>query len=419
MIPKYPKVAIVGRPNVGKSTLFNAIVGSDVSVEFKEPGTTRDRVEAVVHSKYTLIDTGGYFFGDDELERLIAKQTKIAFDEAYVCIVVFDGKQGLHPADMSLISEIIKSGKPSLFVVNKIDSHKDELFAHAEFSHLNLPMHFVSALHRKNLDELERAIEELVEHEHETGTRAKPIRVAIIGRPNVGKSSLTNVILRQAGLPERLIVHDKPGTTRDAIRVPFEFEGKYLILVDTPGIRRRSRVDRKGVEIKSVDKAIEAAEVSDVCVLVIDSSENVARQDKRLAGLLLRKGKPTVIAFNKIDLVDSIPKTIELGFISWARFVPTSAVKRTGIKQLLRNVIVAEAESRKKLKPTQLEELAKTLRLKLKGQNPKIYQKRVKPPVFELIVNSARQGVVNIAEKTIRDNFGFWGTPVKIDMKER
>ena len=507
------KVAIVGRVNVGKSTLFNSLLGSSVSISWKEPATTRDVVEAIAHSKkrdYLLLDTAGYFPEKSELQKLMEEQTEKAIESADIVIVVFDVKSGITEIDMKIRDKVMRSGKPYIFVVNKVDSKHQEIEALSEFHKLGDDFIMVSALHKKGIDELfekldeiadqieserkkqfeegkkqfeeigkeefdesvkdeeefqralaseslrkleieeeirrekeiEREVEKIIsgvekskaEKSKADGSEDKEgalirIRVSLVGRPNVGKSSLVNAIL---GYP-RCIVYDEPGTTRDAVRVPFDFDGMRFIFVDTPGVRRKARIEEGTIEFKSVGRSLTAIFVSDVCVLVIDSLEGITHQDKHIASLVERRGRALVVALNKMDVIKELKPAGGIGkivqalqasakFISWAYFIPVSAKTRYGIPNLLRAIQLSWRSWTRKLKPSELLKVReRLLRLDfMKRQNPKIFQVGVKPPTFLVYVNEPenlrKHQIMHIA-KIIRGLYGFRGTPIHFRVK--
>lgn len=494
------RVAIVGRVNTGKSTLFNTLTGSSVSITWKEPGTTRDVVEAIAHSKkrtYVLMDTAGYTFEDDPMYEIFKAQSDKAIEKADIIIAVFDLKSGFTDLDDMVRKKVIRSGKPFIFVVNKVDSKNLELLAFSEFSLLGKNFITVSALHRKNIEkifeeldriadelekekseksdyyseeenfdlrmqeilsiqslkELERKIDEEREKEiqsafrreilkeseeaekethkelHEKKERSEKIRISFVGRPNVGKSSLVNAILGY----ERCVVYHEPGTTRDAIRIPFKFNNTNFILVDTPGLRKKSKIDIEGLEFKSVGRALTAIFVSDVCVLVIDSAEGVTHQDKAIAGLIERRGRGLVVAFNKIDIIKELKPAGGVGtfvsalksslkFIKWAYFIPVSAKTRYGIDGLLSSIKSSYQSWTKKLKPSELLKIRERLvQLDfMRNQNPKIFQLTVKPPTFLVYVNepeNLRKYQIKHIEKIIRQLYGFYGSPIHFRVK--
>ncbi len=466
------RVAIVGKVNSGKSTLFNALVGSDISITWKEPATTRDTVEAIAHSKntdYIVSDTAGYYpEGDYPLRKIMEEKTEEAIQKSDIVIVVFDAKSGYTNIDKSLRDRFIKGKKPFIFVVNKVDNEKDRYLVSEEFSKLGAEFITISALHKKGIDKLLEKLDEIAnnikknkENSNEVLDRAydkikydkiqkdtkediyqdvkvdvknkeelkRRIRVSFIGRPNVGKSSLVNAVL---GYP-RCIVYEEPGTTRDTIRIPFWFDGNYFILVDTPGIRRKSRIVKMTLEEKSVRRSLSAISASNVCVLVIDATEGITHQDKTIAEIVQNKGYGLVVAINKIDLIKKlnpaggIKKFISAmkftaPFLHWCEFIPVSAVERDGIPELLQAVVRAYDSWKKRLKPSQLLKIRqKLMQLDFMiGQNPKIFQVRTCPPTFTINVKNPlilRKNQIMHVGKIIRELYGFEGSPIKFEIK--
>jgi len=331
-------VLIVGRPNVGKSTLFNRLIKRRKSIVHDLPGVTRDMVEGIAHwrgKSFSVADTGGVLERGDEITEAIKRQVQKVLEGAKAIIFVVDGREGLTAGD-EYLARLIYPYKDKVFVaVNKIDSQKLEDRVY-EFYSLGFERLFpISAQHGRGVDELLDKLVEILPEEEERPLEG--IKIAFLGRPNVGKSSLVNALLKE----ERVIVSPIPGTTRDAIEVPFSFEGKDFILVDTAGIRRRSKVEY-GVEFFSVGRSIRAIELSDICCLVIDLSEGVTDQDKKIGGLIERRYKGCVIVGNKMDLIKANRKEVEaylrkeLSFLDYAPIVLTSAIKDQGVEDILR-----------------------------------------------------------------------------------
>jgi len=331
-------VLIVGRPNVGKSTLFNRLIKRRKSIVHDLPGVTRDMVEGIAHwrgKSFSVADTGGVLERGDEITEAIKRQVQKVLEGAKAIIFVVDGREGLTAGD-EYLARLIYPYKDKVFVaVNKIDSQKLEDRVY-EFYSLGFERLFpISAQHGRGVDELLDKLVEILPEEEERPLEG--IKIAFLGRPNVGKSSLVNALLKE----ERVIVSPIPGTTRDAIEVPFSFEGKDFILVDTAGIRRRSKVEY-GVEFFSVGRSIRAIELSDICCLVIDLSEGVTDQDKKIGGLIERRYKGCVIVGNKMDLIKANRKEVEaylrkeLSFLDYAPIVLTSAIKGQGVEDILR-----------------------------------------------------------------------------------
>jgi GTP-binding protein len=447
-MPK-PVVAIVGKPNVGKSALFNRLVGRRVSIVDETPGVTRDRVMAEVDllgRKVILFDTGGIDPTlEDELMARVVDQVKIAIDEADVIVFMVDGREEPTVTDLEIAEMLRKSGKPIIFVANKIDEPSTPM---AEFWELRLGAPLpISALHGRNVDKLKAAIvdelppptpDEFLPTEWEDA-----IKVAIVGRPNVGKSSLLNAILGE----ERVIVSPIPGTTRDAIDTPFEWRGRKFILIDTAGIRRKSQI-RAPLEYYAMVRAFGAIDRSDVVVLVIDGVEGVTRQDARIGGYAHEQGKPTVIVVSKWDLVRgkleedaASPSQLkrrekllqsdfanflkqELWFLHYAPVLYTSAVKRWNVEAILEQVVYCYEQSRKRITTGVLN---RSLR-QIIGEHPppsdgkrqlKIYyatQPEVAPPTFVLFVNDpdlVEDSYLRFLEKRLRALFQWDGTPFR------
>jgi len=304
-----PNVAIVGRPNVGKSALFNRLVGRKIAIVHDQPGITRDRISAICKRgarPFTLWDTGGIIgVGERELSAQVRRAAEEALRESDLLLFVVDAKEGLSPVDEELGRTLRKSQKPILLVINKVDADKHEPLT-AEFDSLGFePTIAISAEHDRGIsdliDEIERHLPSPVvlgEIRHQTSNIEHPIAVAIVGRPNVGKSSLINSIVRG----ERAIVSELPGTTRDAVDVLYERDGQKFVFIDTAGIRRRGK-HSSSVEVFSVMRAERSIRRADLCVLIIDLTMGVTAQDKRIAGLIQKARKPAIVVLNKWDLV--------------------------------------------------------------------------------------------------------------------
>jgi GTP-binding protein len=438
-----PIVAIVGRPNVGKSTFFNRLVGNRVAIVEDTPGVTRDRIYAESEwsgRDFVLIDTGGIDPDADEvIPAQMREQAQVAMDVADVIVFMVDGKDGLTSSDEDVAQILRRTGKPVVLVVNKIDggSAADNVY---DFFALGLgdPV-AVSAANMTGLGDALDAIvagfpgvEEREAGEEEGGD--DEIRVAVVGKPNTGKSSLINALIGE----NRLIVSEIAGTTRDSIDTPFEFEGRKFILVDTAGIRRRAKVTGN-IERYSVVRSITAIERSDVCLLMIDARDGITDQDKRIAGIAHESGKGVVIVINKWDLIDKETGTLEkyrekmrreIPFLGYAPDVFISAV--TG--QRLKNVLdMAEAVSENRamrVSTGQLNSLIQDAMLMKqppsdKGKRLKVYyatQVGVKPPLFSFQVNSRdlmHFSYSRYLEYRIRDVYVFEGTPIKFVFREK
>ncbi len=432
-----PLVAVVGRPNVGKSTFFNKIVGKRVSIVEDTPGVTRDRIYAEaewmgVH--FALIDTGGIEpESKDIILSQMREQAEVAMDMSDVILFMTDGKEGLTSSDREVASMLMRTGKKVILAVNKVDTAKlpDDFYDFYELG-LGEPIP-ISAANMLNLgDLLEQIIESFPEG---AGTEEEEsVKIAMIGKPNVGKSSLINRLLGE----NRVIVSPIAGTTRDSIDTPFEKDGEKYVLIDTAGIRRRSKVN-ENIEKFSVVRAVAAIERCDVCMLMLDAQEGITEQDKKIAGIAHEAGKGIVIVVNKWDLIDKETNTMnefrkhiakELTFMSYAPTVFISVL--TG--QRVDNVIAMAkyvAENRAMRVPTgQLNNLiSDAMMMKQppsdKGRRLKIYyvtQVGVNPPLFSFKVNSRplmHFSYSRYLENKIREAFGFEGTSIKFVFREK
>jgi GTP-binding protein len=432
-----PLVAVVGRPNVGKSTLFNAIVKKRISIVEDIPGVTRDRIyfdaEWLGH-EFTMIDTGGIeFVGEDNhIFTSMRYQAELAIHEADVILYVVDGKTGIQPQDQEIANILRASGKPVILVVNKIDSVEQEMYIY-EFYNLGLgdPI-AVSAVNLMNLGDL---LDQVLEHIRKVPVEEEDdatIHVSLIGRPNVGKSSLTNALLGQ----ERVIVSNIPGTTRDSIDTRWIHDGTEFVLIDTAGMRRKGKVDLP-VERYSVVRALRAVDRSDVAVLVLDGVEGVTEQDKKIAGYAHESGKGCIIVVNKWDLVPKDSKTSlkytddirrELGFLQYAPILYASALTKQRVNRLADLVKYVAEQQNMRVSTSVLNELLEDAQLinpppVKSGKVPKIYymtQASVKPPTFILFVNDPQLihfSYVRFLENRLRETFGFEGTPIRLILR--
>ncbi len=428
-----PLVAVVGRPNVGKSTLFNRLVRERAAITHDEPGVTRDSIWREVHLEgrpCVLVDTGGILLeSDDPLAQDIFAQAREAMTEADLVLLVVDGRDGLHPHDEAVAGFLRHSGKPVLLVVNKIDSPERADLLMADFHAIGFPALPVSAAHGHGVPDLEEAIAQhlpeplgLSQEEPLAG-----LRLAVVGRPNVGKSSLVNALVGQ----KRLIVSEMAGTTRDAVDVELLREGKRYVFVDTAGIRRKSRI-QESLEYFSVLRAMGAAKSADVTLLVVDATTGVVAQDKRLAAFLDQEKLPVVVVGNKIDLLhrDEAHKARQavaegLAFLTAAPVVFTSTVTRAGLGGLLPLAEQVHAQSQVRI-PTG--ELNRFLRAATERQAPpskggkrgKIYyltQADTTPPTFVLFANDPellRHNYLRYLENGLRKTFGLDKTPIRL-----
>lgn len=432
-----PLVAVVGRPNVGKSTFFNKVVGRRVSIVEDTPGVTRDRIYAEAEwsgKHFALIDTGGIEpDSKDIILSQMREQAQLAMDTCDVILLMTDGKDGVTASDREVASMLMKTGKEVVLAVNKVDTSRlpDDFYDFYELG-LGEPIP-VSAANMLNLgDLLDRIIESFPEGAGDEDEDT--IKIAMIGKPNVGKSSLVNRLLGE----NRVIVSPIAGTTRDSIDTPFEKDGEKYLLIDTAGIRRKSKVD-EDIERFSVIRAVAAIERCDVCLLMIDARDGITEQDKKIAGMAHEAGKGIVVVVNKWDLIDKDTNTMsefkkemarELSFMSYAPSVFISVL--TG--QRVDNVVEMAkyvAENRAMRVPTgQLNSLiSDAMMMKQppsdKGKRLKIYyvtQVGVKPPLFSFKVNSRdlmHFSYSRYMENKIREAFGFEGTSLKFVFREK
>lgn len=439
--PSYGIVALVGRPNTGKSTLFNRLVGKQVAIVHDEPGVTRDRHYADVVSgrkRYTLVDTGGLDpESDDPMRQGIARQVELAIAEADVVVCVLDARAPVTPAEHAELGLLRRSKKPVIYVANKADSPRFEAEA-TDLYRLGMAQLLpISALHGRGTGDLEDAIEAALPAEPvaEPPSPEGAIRVALIGRPNAGKSSLVNRIAGE----ERMLVDARPGTTRDAIDTLVERGGRRFLLIDTAGIRRKAKVHKEGspVEATSVIHAIRAMERAEVVVLLCDAEEGVSEQDAKVLGLAVDRGRGVVIALNKMDLLErkTLAKAEEdardkLSFAPWAGISPVSAMTGRGVDRLLAQIAHVSDVYRKRVPTGELNRffeqvLATHPPPTSGGRAPRLFyitQAETSPPLFVVMASdpaqihfSYRRYVANQLRKT----FGLDGVPIRVKYKER
>lgn len=433
-----PVVAVVGRPNVGKSTLVNRILGRREAIVEERPGVTRDRksVEAEWNGReFTLVDTGGWLAGDDPLDRQVSAQAERAVAEADVLLVVTDAAVGATDEDVQVARLLRRAGKPALLVANKVDSEHREADAWA-LSRLGLGDPWpVSALHGRGMGDLLDEVVRLLpapEEEHdapapaagaEDGTDAPS--VAIVGRPNVGKSTLFN---RMVG-DERSVVHDMPGTTRDAVDTLIETPSGPLRLIDTAGMRRKSRTS-EGPEFYSLVRALRAIDRADAAVLVIDASEGVTSQDQRLAERIDAAGSPVVILLNKWETldadarVDALAQVADrLSFLGYAPVLKVSARTGLGVHKLLPALDQAIDAYRRRIPTAELNRVVQAAQAAHPSPGGRVLyaiQGATDPPTFTLFATRALpQPYMRYLERKIREHFGFGPTPLKLRVRRR
>ena len=433
-----PIVAVVGRPNVGKSTIFNKLTGTKISIVEDTPGVTRDRIFGEVEwlNKYfTIIDTGGIEpESDDIILSQMRNQAMLAVDMAHVILFVVDGKSGLTAADKEVADILRRTKKPVLLVVNKIDSKSqfDNIYDFYELG-LGNPI-AISGANSMGLGDL---LDEVVENFPEGMNMEYDedvIRVAITGKPNAGKSSILNNILGE----ERVIVSPIAGTTRDAIDTYFEKDENKFLLIDTAGIRRRSKV-YENVERFSVIRSMSAVDRADVVLIVIDATEGVTEQDTKIAGIAHDEGKACIFVVNKWDLIEKDNKTMgnfkmsvreKFLFMTYAPILFVSAVSNQRIGKILETVVEVSAEQNKRVTTSVLNQvIGEAIMLNQppsdKGRRLKIYygtQTGVKPPTFNLFINDKELthfSYTRYLENRLRENFGFEGTSIKIEYSQK
>jgi GTP-binding protein len=446
---KLPAVAIVGRPNVGKSALFNRLIRRKVAIVHDQPGITRDRIFATCTggtSPFVLWDTGGIFgAGEAELTAQVRRAAEEAFRDSDLLLFVVDAKEGLSPIDEELARVLRKSQKPVVLVINKIDHEKHEPLA-AEFDSLGFRSNvLISAEHDRGISDLSDAIDRLLPSPAVDSQFTSPesLAVAIVGRPNVGKSSLVNSIVRS----ERAIVSELPGTTRDAVDVLYQRDGRAFVFIDTAGIRRRGK-QSTSVEIFSVMRAERSIRRADLCVLIIDLTAGVTAQDKRIAGLIQAAQKPAIIILNKWDLVkpnrdqkQAITKLVEsarqrIFFLDYAPVLITSSLTGEHVSKLFGLIEKIQRSARQHFGTGVLNRLlrqafeanppptirARRLKLFYAAQSKGKEDRQLQPPEFVLFVNDPRllsQTYGRYLESRIRQAQPFPGLPMILTLRPR
>ena len=434
-------VAIVGRPNVGKSTLFNKIVGTRVSIVDDTPGVTRDRIymEAEwLNRRFTLIDTGGIEpKTDDEILKGMRDQAEIAIARADCVILMTCIHDGLTAADADVAAMLHKAGKPTVLAVNKVDQGGQPPMDFYEFYNLGLgdPI-AISSTHGLGVGDLLDEVFAKIPEELLEGTQEEEdvLRVAIVGKPNAGKSSLINKIMGE----NRVIVSNVAGTTRDAVDIAFEKNGQKYVLVDTAGMRKRGKVD-EGIERYSVIRSLSAIDNCDVCVIVVDAKEGISEQDSKIAGYAHECGKASIIAINKWDLIEKETNTmkhfrekvyLELGFMQYAPQIYISALTGQRVEKLFDLITYVHAQHSMRIKTGMLNDVLSEATMKVqppsdKGKRLKIYymtQASTCPPTFVVFVNNKELmhfSYLRYLENQIRGVFGLEGTPVRFIVRER
>ena len=432
---KIPTVALVGRPNVGKSTIFNKLIGKKISIIEDTPGVTRDRIYGDVtynNYKFHLIDTGGIDLSNLDFNKEIMMQATLAIDEADKILFIVDGKEELNQNDFVIRDMLKKSNKDVILVVNKIDNDKrmDDIYSFYELGFDLLP---ISAEHNIGISALLDKVVSNFNPVNDEDLIDDKIRFCVIGRPNVGKSSLVNSLLNE----EKAIVSNIAGTTRDAVDTPFRYEQEDYVIIDTAGIRKSGKI-YENIEKYSVIRAMKAIERSNVCVVVINADEGIIEHDKHIASYALEAGKPIVLVVNKWDTVsdkDSISEYTKLirnefQFLSYVPVVFLSAKTKKRIHTLMPEIKKVYENSKKEIKTSVLNDVIRDAVIlnqppSYKGKRLKIYfvsQKGIVPPTFEFSVNSNKLvhfSYERYLENKIRESFDFEGTPIKIEFKNR
>lgn len=433
-----PVIAIVGRPNVGKSTLFNRIAGKQKAIVIDEPGATRDRnyMDCVFHDKaFTLIDTGGFEPASEE--RILVQmreQSNLAIEEADVIVFLMDGKDGLTPSDIEIARQLRGRGKPVFYVANKVDGERHQEML-TEFYRLGIDEFYpISAQHGNGVDELMTALTVDFPESTEENEQDDQIKVAIVGKPNVGKSSLVNLILGK----ERSIANPTPGTTRDAIDMTVKVHGKKYLLIDTAGIRRKSKISQT-LEKYSVVQALKSINRCNIALVLIDAEEGLTDQDTKIIGLAYERGKACIIVVNKWDKIEKDNSTVgkfvedihdKIKFMDFAPIIFVSAVTGQRAPKIFELIDDVYSQYTKRIATSSLNDmLEKSVR---RNQLPRYQNKQmhisyatqtdIKPPSFVFFVNNAK-GIHFSYERylmnQIRETFGFDSVPLKLIFRKK
>ena len=431
-----PLVAIVGRPNVGKSTLFNRIVGKRISIVNDEPGVTRDRIfyrANWLDNNFILVDTGGLDFeNQDEISVNIVKQAKVAIDTADVIIFVVDGKTGLTSSDRDVVEVLRKSKKKIVLAVNKIDNYDENLVYEYYELGLGEPI-LISSLHGKGVGDLLDKVVTYFPKDTNKTEEDDVVKIAIVGKPNAGKSSLINRLVGE----ERVIVSSIAGTTRDSVNIPFKYNGKKYSLIDTAGMRRKSKIEDNTVERYSIIRSLDSIRNADIVLLVIDVTTEISDQDLKIASFINEENKPSLIVLNKWDLVEKDTNTMhkfeeklskELAFMSYFKSVYLSALTGKRTEKLMPAINSVLENAHRTVTSGDLNDVLQDAYLLntpayKKGKKLRVFyatQSGVVPPTFVLFVNDINlmeNNYLRYLENNIRKAFNFEGTPIRITLK--